>query len=284
MKSSSRNQPAPVWRRQPTRKTIWTRLHAITGRNQPRPRKDARRQAVAATAHGPADFHSDEQPRNISRPMIIIFILHVVVIGVLFFHHRFLDGRNSPAPAAATTDAAQNPSATAPAASPAQTTRLSSSDEVYIVRQGDNYARIASAQQVDEAELRALNPHEPTVRPGLLLKLPPKRIVAIDPPEVTEIRNRQNEATDRGLVATTTNNTTPPAPAALEESPPPRAQVVTPAARPVNPASGRTYVVKPGDTIWGISRKHNVDQADLMRANNISNPKQLRADMKLRIP
>jgi LysM repeat protein len=283
MKSSSRNQPAPVWRRQPTRKTIWTRLHAITGRNQPRPRKDSRRQAVAATAHGPADFHSDEPPRNISRPMIIIFILHVVVIGVLFFHHRFLDGRNSPAASAATAETTQNPTASAPASTPAQTTRLSSSDEVYIVRQGDNYARIASAQQVDEAELRALNPHEPTVRPGLLLKLPPKRIVAIDPPEVTEIRNRQNEAADRGLVATN-NNATPPTHAAVEEAPPPRAQVVAPAARPVNPASGKTYIVKPGDTIWRISLDHNVDQNDLMRANNISNPKQLRADMKLRIP
>ena len=216
--------------------------------------------------------------------MIIIFILHVVVIGVLFFHHRFLDGRNSPAASAATAETTQNPTATPQTNTPAQSTRLSSSDEVYIVGQGDNYARIASAQQVDEAELRALNAHEPTVRPGLLLKLPPKRIVAIDPPEVTEIRNRQNEATDRGLVATTNNNATPPAAAAVEESPPPRAQVVAPAARPVNPASGKTYVVKPRDTIWGISRQYNVTEADLMRANNITDPTQLRADMKLRIP
>ena len=276
MKSSSRNHPAPVWRRQPTRKTIWTRLHAITGRNQPRPRKDARRQAVAATAHGPADFHHEEQPRNISRPLVIIFFLHVVVIGVLFFHHRFLDGRNKPLPA--TTEA--NSAETTSEPTPPQSALLTTNDEVYIVRQGDNYARIASAQQVDEAELRALNPHEPTVRPGLLLKLPPKRIIAIDPPEVIEIRNRQNENSDRGLVATTTPST----PAAVEESPPPRAQVVEPAARPANQASGGTYQVKPGDTIWGISRKLNVDQLELMRANNISDPKQLRAEMKLRIP
>ncbi|MEO6985444.1 MAG: peptidoglycan DD-metalloendopeptidase family protein [Paralcaligenes sp.] len=48
-------------------------------------------------------------------------------------------------------------------------------------------------------------------------------------------------------------------------------------------ATGGTYVVKPGDTLYKIAQQNNVDVATLIRANNISDPSQLRVGQTLRL-
>jgi LysM repeat protein len=66
----------------------------------------------------------------------------------------------------------------------------------------------------------------------------------------------------------------------------PRAQLVRPGvshgAAPA--ASGKTYVVQQGDSIFRIASRYNVSQQSLMRANGISDPRKMRAGMKLIIP
>lgn len=47
--------------------------------------------------------------------------------------------------------------------------------------------------------------------------------------------------------------------------------------------AGGTYIVKPGDTLYKIAQKNNVDVATLIRANNISDPSQLRVGQTLRL-
>lgn len=47
---------------------------------------------------------------------------------------------------------------------------------------------------------------------------------------------------------------------------------------------GGTYVVKPGDSLYGIARHSNVDVASLERANNITNPNHLTVGQVLTLP
>jgi LysM repeat protein len=48
--------------------------------------------------------------------------------------------------------------------------------------------------------------------------------------------------------------------------------------------SAKVYVVQKGDSPAGISKKFKVSYADLLRANNISDPKKLQIGQKLAIP
>ncbi len=56
-----------------------------------------------------------------------------------------------------------------------------------------------------------------------------------------------------------------------------------PAAQPV-PPKAQSYVVKQGDTPWGIARQFNVPFNKLMSANGITNPQTLKIGQKLSIP
>ncbi|BDI15968.1 hypothetical protein ANSO36C_17700 [Nostoc cf. commune SO-36] len=60
---------------------------------------------------------------------------------------------------------------------------------------------------------------------------------------------------------------------------------VVPATPTVIAASTLTaYEVKPGDTLAAIASKHNTSVAELVRANNLNNPNELRISQKLVIP
>jgi len=133
---------------------------------------------------------------------------------------------------------------------------------------------------VDENELRLLNENV-DIRPGMVLKIPPKRIVAVDPPEVTAILNQSPVVGDSGLVDAVPVNV----------SGAPRAQLVRPnitrsaqvASAPAA-ASGKTYVVQNGDSVWRIANRFKVNQDALMKANGLSDARKLRGGMSLVIP
>lgn len=272
----------PVKRR-PVPKGIFKRLSAVTGN---------RKQRVAASAA--SDMEVEDGSSKISRALTIIFLIHIVAIALIFVHQKFLDGRATPAGSTVSKTAPANSAAAAtvasqpqPAAPPAEQRRLdlprlASGEKPYIVRAGDNYGRIASAEGVDEKDLRLINQHV-DITPGLILRIPPKRIVAMDPPEVAAIRQQAPSDRDRGLVE------------AVDVSNAPRAQLVRPnirsgSATPVGSsantpvASGKGYVVQNGDSIWRIANRFKVSQAALMKANGISDAKKMKVGMNLVIP
>jgi len=258
-----KSQMLPVKRR-PVSNGLFRRLNAVT---------NSRKQRVAAAASAP-EMEADDSSSKISRALTIIFLIHIVAIALIFIHQRFLDGRE-PAISSAVKNA---PREAAPAVSQgrADLPRLSSGEKPYIVRTGDNYARIAAAEGVDENDLRQVNGNV-DVGPGLILKVPPKRIVAEDPPEVTAIRQQTSSDHERGLVEAV--------PVVVANAP--RAMMVRPsvnhdAASPA--ASGASYVVQPGDSIFRIASRHKVSQQSLMQANGISDPRKMRVGMKLTIP
>jgi LysM repeat protein len=245
---------------------MFKRLMAVTGN---------RKQRVAAAAT--AEMEADESGSKISRALTIIFLIHIVAIGLIFVHQTFLDGRE---PAVAkSAKAAKQEAAPAVASAPRRTDlpRLAPGDKGYVVMRGDNYARIAAQAEVDEADLRLANKHAEIV-PGLLLTIPPKRIVAADPPEVVAIRSQTPVDSDRGLVEALP----------VDVSSAPRAQLVKPnvklgSAAPAA-ATGRSHVVQNGDSIWRIANRYKVSQEALMKANGISDARKMKVGMSLVIP
>lgn len=259
-------QTLPVKRR-PVPKGIFHRLNAVTR---------SRRQRVAAASASAPEMEMEDGSSKISRALTIIFLIHIVAIALIFIHQRFLDGRT---PETSTAVKTQPTAAAAPSTSERRSDlpRLSSGEKPYIVKTGDNYARIAAAEGVDEGELRLLNKHV-DIGPGLNLKIPPKRIVAEDPPEVAAIRAQSSSGIDRGLVE------------GVDVTGAPRAVLIRPnvihggATQEMPMASGTTYIVQPGDSIFRIAGRFKVGQDSLMRANRITDPRKLRAGMELVIP
>lgn len=256
----------PVKRR-PVSKGLLRRLNAVTNNL---------RQRVAAAASA-VEMEEEDSSSKISRALTIIFLIHIVAIALIFIHQRFLDGRE---PAAATA-VKTVPQEAVPSGTQRREDlpRLSSGEKPYIVRTGDNYARIAATEGVEESDLRQVN-NNVDIGPGLILRIPPKRIVAEEPPEVAAIRQQTPSDRDRGLVEALPVDTSG-APRALLVRPNP--QSTASSAAPAT-AGGTTYVVQPGDSIFRIASRHKVSQQSLMRANGISDPRKMKAGMKLTIP
>ncbi len=253
-------QTLPVKRR-PVPKGIFKRLRAVTGH---------RKQRVAAA--GIPDMDAEDSSSKISRALTIIFLIHIVVIGLIFIHINFLDGRTPEETKSAKVVTQEAVPAVASVKPRPDLPRLSSGEKPYIVRQGDNYARIAEAVGVEEGDLRLINKHADIV-PGLLLKVPPQRIAASLPPTAAQ----PPADTSAGLVD------------AVDVSAAPRAKLIRPNIAPSTKAvpvvaSGRSYVVKNGDSVWRIANKFKVSQADLMKANGITDARKIKAGMSLAIP
>ncbi len=73
----------PVKRR-PAPKGLLKRLSAVTGNRK-------QRVAAAATA---GEMETEDSSSKISRALTIIFLIHIVAIGLIFVHQKFLDGRS----------------------------------------------------------------------------------------------------------------------------------------------------------------------------------------------
>ena len=122
-----------------------------------------------------------------------------------------------------------------------------------------------------------VNKHADIV-PGLLLKIPPKSTAA-EAPELVAMREQAPADDSSGLVD------------AVDVNAAPRAKLVRPnissaaetKATPVV-ASGKSYVVKSGDSIWRIANKFKVNQDALMKANGIADAGKLKVGASLAIP
>jgi LysM repeat protein len=252
----------PVKRR-PVAKGMFKRLKAVTGN---------RKQRVAAAAS--AEMETDESGSKISRALTIIFLIHIVAIGLIFVHQTFLDGR---APDVAKSAKAKQETVVTSTPTVTNRPRLASGEKGYVVMRGDNYARIAAQAEVNEADLRLVNEHAEIV-PGLLLTIPPKRIIAAEPPEVDAIRSQTPLDNDRGLVEALP----------VDVSSAPRAQLVKPNVNLVRSgqtaSTGKSYVVQNGDSVWRIANRFKVNQDALMKANGISDARKMKVGMSLVIP
>ena len=257
-------QTLPVKRR-PVPNGIFKRLRAVTGNRKQR----------AAAAAGASEMESEDSSSKISRALTIIFLIHIVAIGLIFVHIKYLDGRPPDEPKTVKATQQENVPEVVAVKPRLDLPRLASGEKPYIVRPGDNYARVAAVLGVEEGDLRLINKHVP-IESGLLLKIPPKRTAAVEAPELVAM-NAPTPADDSSELVD-----------AVDVIAAPRAVVVRPNTKPSAEdkvsASGKTYVVKSGDSVWRIANKFKVNQDALMKANGISNAGKLKVGMSLAIP
>jgi len=258
-------------KRKPVTKGMFHKLSAVTR---------GRKQRVAATAN-PGEIDSDDGGSKIARALTIIFLIHIVAVGLIFIHQHFLDGRVKASADAGTPAAASGKSPSVVMETRARETlpRMNNGDKVYVVKPGDNYARIAEREGVEENDLRQANQNV-EIRAGLILSVPPRRIVAQEPAEVVRIRGAAHPSSSEPLV-----NEDDGLVEAIDIAGAPRAVAVRSSPASASPAaSGRTHTVKAGDNIWRISQQYKVKQDDLMKLNNITDARKVRIGMKLVIP
>jgi len=263
-----KSQTLPVKRR-PASKGIFRRLSAVTR---------SRKQRVAATATA-AEMELDDGGSKSSRALIIIFLTHIVAIGLFFIHQHFLAGRPAETAESAKTGAAEVTAAVVVVPPQAAAASLDAAEKPYVVKAGDSYARIAAAEGVEEDSLRLLNKHV-NISPGLILKIPAPRIEAVAPVVVTATRVPTPDH-NRVLVEAVDVSGAPKAHLARPNE---TREVPAHAAATATAATGKSYVVQPGDSIWRIAHHSKVSQDALLRANGISDARKIKPGMKLIIP
>jgi murein DD-endopeptidase MepM/ murein hydrolase activator NlpD len=131
--------------------------------------------------------------------------------------------------------------------------------EAIEVRPGDTLYGLSRRHHVSLTELTSLNNlSNPNIRPGQKLYLP----------ATASASARSSEAAASAAVE------------AARPAPVPLAQ----ASPDVAARYGASYTVKPGDSLYGIAREHNVRVSELQQVNGISDPRRVRPGVTLRVP
>lgn len=258
----------------------------------------SRKRQRAATAA--AEFEGDVPNLGVARALMVILLIHVVAVAGIFVHSQWFEDKVE---ASAAPAAAPGPE---PAAREEAWPKISSGDSIYTVGAGETWASIASRFGLTEEELKRANTSAdatapPALRNGCYLKIPPKTIAAVEPAELTAIRQRAQRP-DAGVIESpAAPPVEAPSPKPAPVAPPARLEtpglVTTEAAERadavlIRPAGGReapaggssSYRVRPGDTFWAIAQRHGTTPEKLMKANGISDPRRLRVGMDLKIP
>ena len=260
-------QTLPV-RRRPVSKGIFHRLSAVTRKRQ--------RVSASATMAG---MEMEDGGSKISRALTIIFLIHIVAIALIFIHQRFLDGRQKESTRAVTREVATPAVVTkevgAPTAPAAQ-----NSGKSHVTKDGESYASIAAMHGVAEADLRQLN-QDKAMRKGLILSIPVQKVEVAE--VVSEAVAEPVAPTNDVVVATDATSDEGMVDAVpVDVSTAPKAKAIVESESAAS--SGKTHLVKKGDTITKIAKQYKVTQDALMSANSITDPTKLKAGANLVIP
>jgi len=137
--------------------------------------------------------------------------------------------------------------------------QASASGDEIIVQPGDTLYSISRAHHVSLAELMSANSlSNPNVHPGQKLHLPSANGM---------------RASRSSVAAAKAVESARPAPAPLAEPP-----------HDVAANYGGTYTVKPGESLYGIARAHNVKFAELQQVNGITDPRRVKPGAVLKVP
>jgi murein DD-endopeptidase MepM/ murein hydrolase activator NlpD len=129
------------------------------------------------------------------------------------------------------------------------------------VQPGDTLYALSRRHHVSLAELSSLNNlSNPSIHPGQKLYLP------------------------AGDVADAAPKSSSAAASAAVESARPAAVPLTKASPDVAARYSTSYTLKPGDSLYGIARSHNVKFSQLQEVNGISDPRRVKPGMTIRVP
>ncbi len=258
-------------KRKPLKRGMFYALHAKLGGKIKRP--------AATVVADPAELDGDIPRMNVGRALIVIAIVHVVCIAGIFFRKYYetrIPGNDPSGPsqkplaAAAVNNEKPNMGSTA-LTTMTSLPQIQRGDDRHMVLAGDTYHSIARKWNISEQALRSAN-NDVNLCSGLVLRVPPREIVALEPEEMQRLRN-----------------------GGKADGPSPRAILVrpnidlntAPRATPVMDggiATGNQYTVRKGDTFSKIARDYGTSAALLMKANGITNDRSLRVGQVLKIP
>jgi len=295
------NKPIQIKRNKPA-SSHYRVLYAKTGR------KRRLHAATTATADQHAGMGADAPSIGVGRALFVILILHVLAVAAIYIHSIISADANETTANEGQRALSEPPAAlvvpVAPVAKKVVVKKKAAVKRVaqksahtgrHIVVTGDTYPRIARRCNVSETALCALNGGQ-ALRAGIVLDLPAELSARpVDPktaaapkksaPKASVAKKKESaiaakapDAKPAQAVKVTPAYDVSNAPKALVEEPD------APAAAPAIQDSGKTYTIKRGDTLWGISSRFKVSRDHLLALNGIKDANKLYAGRNIKIP
>jgi LysM repeat protein len=227
--------------------------------------------AARAATHAPAEDDGDST--RLSGAFIIVLVLHIIAVVGVFAFARIKESRagnapqGNPAPATPPKNAPAKPAAVKPpaaaslavanpTATPHETIKppASTTHTTHVVKDGETLTKIASTFSVGIPDLVSVNKlkNQDDIHAGQVLTIPSAK-------------------------------TTQKTPAATEIKPTAAiAQKTTPA--PAERKTAKTYVVRKGDSPMKIAREYGCSYEELMKVNNLKDPKKIQTGQVLKLP
>jgi LysM repeat protein len=224
--------------------------------------------AQRAAAKYVPDEHEVEEPNvKLSRAFVVVLLLHVVAVGGIFAFSALKDRQQAGSGTAKGRSESREALQANVAATTNQNELTPAVNSTHRVKPGETLATIAMAHGLTPHDLELAN----NLKPGAAL-VPGKDLVV---PEKAALR-----PVPLNVQKLVENPKTPAAPKAGNNAPD------RGAAAPDKDADegARSYVVQRGDTPALIAKRLKVSAAELLKVNNIQDPRKLQVGQKLAIP
>jgi LysM repeat protein len=231
--------------------------------------KRLRTTAQRVAAKYASDEHEVEEPNvKLSRAFVVVLLLHVVAVGGIFAFSALKDRQQAGSGTAKGRSESREALQANVAATTNQNELTPAVNSTHRVKPGETLATIAMAHGLTPHDLELAN----NLKPGAAL-VPGKDLVV---PEKAALR-----PVPLNVQKLVENPKTPAAPKAGNNAAPDKA-----GAAPDKDADdgSRSYVVQRGDTPALIARRLKVSAAELLKVNNIQDPRKLQVGQKLAVP
>ena len=217
------------------------------------PRRKLRAAAARKSARYDEDEYFVEEPNvKLSRAFVVVLLLHVVAVGGIFAFSTLKD-RQSSANTGKNQPVTASPTSTPVANIAKGGGRPSSQNLVYQVKAGDTLAGIAAQFGLSAHDLEAAN----NLAPGTIVAIGRELVI----PEHTNVKagGELEKLLDSRQPAgrTTAGN---------------------------GGENGKFYTIQRGDNPASIAKKFKITASELLRVNNIDDPKKLQVGQRLLIP
>ena len=238
------------------------------------PNKRLRATAQRAAAKYAPDEHEVEEPNvKLSRAFVVVLLLHVVAVGGIFAFSALKDRQQGGGATAKSRSESREALQANVAATTNQNELTPAVNSTHRVKPGETLTTIAMANGLTPHDLELANNLKPgtALVPGKELVVPEKSALRPVPLNVQKlVESPKTPASAKaGSPGTGNNASVDKGPAGLDKE---------------TEDGSRSYVVQRGDTPALIAKRLKVSAAELLKVNNIQDPRKLQVGQKLAIP
>lgn len=216
------------------------------------PRRKLQAAAKKSARYAEEEYFVEEPNVKLSRAFVVVLLLHVVAVGGIFAFSTLKDRQLTSGTSKKGTDAGASPTATPVAAS--GRTRPQAQTLIYRVKSGDTLPGVAAQFGLTAHDLEAANnlPANAQLTGGRELIIPERQNEKPMPSDLQKLIDGHPMAGKSPSGSTS--------------------------------EGGKVYIIQRGDNPASIARKFKVTASELLRANNIDDPKKLQIGQRLLIP